>query len=356
MARPGTKRTTQRVRGAPSDTCARPRPQASRPLRRRLQPGCACPSHAVMDDWTHASASAAGTHGEATPATARRERIATYDALVDRVVRETHDAVTLVLAMPVRAEYRAGQFLTIDPHQFEELSDLTAYLEDVKGRREKVRAYSMCSSPLEPRVAVTVKEERYVRGVTRYPPLLSPYLVRRVIPGQTLTVVGFTGAYVLPRDVETRADHLVHLVAGSGSVPNFSLLKYALAAHPHLRHTFVYSNKTWEDVIFRDALAALEARFSERLRVVHTLTREESPERHGHDVHQGRVGADLLREVIPDPGASLVYACGPGIGPFERAAARARFEPPAPRFLETVLVALDEVGVPKERVKTEAYG
>ena len=309
-----------------------------------------------MDDLAPASGSAAGTRGEAAAPAEPRRRIATYDALVHDVVRETHDTVTLVLATPRRASYAAGHFLTIDPHQFEELQDLTAYLEDAKGRREKPRAYSMCSSPLEPRVAVTVKEERYVRGVTRYPPLLSPYLVRRVVPGQPMTVVGFTGAYVLPGDVETRAAHLVHLVAGSGSVPNFAILKYALAVHPRLRHTFVYSNKTWDDVIYRDALAALEERFPKRLHVVHTLTREEHPERHGPDVRAGRVGAALLREVIPDPAAALVYACGPGIGPFERAAARARCEPPAPRFLETVLVALDAVGVPRKRVMTEVYG
>jgi ferredoxin-NADP reductase len=309
-----------------------------------------------MDDPSPASAASAETHREPTVAAAPRRRIATYDAHIHGVIRETRDTVTLVLATPARADYVAGHFLTIDPHQFEELQDLTAYLEDVKGRREKPRAYSMCSSPLEPRVAVTVKEERYVRGTTRYPPLLSPYLVRRVTPGQPMTVVGFTGAYVLPRDVEDHAEHLVHLVAGSGSVPNFAILKYALAVHPRLRHTFVYWNKTWDDVIFRDALAALAERFPERLRVVHALTREEHPERHGPDVRSGRVSAALLREVIPDPGAALVYACGPGIGPVERAAARARFEPPAPRFLESVLVAVSEIGVPKERVRTEAYG
>jgi len=309
-----------------------------------------------MDDTGPASAPAPGTRSEGATSSAPRRRIATYEATVEAVLRETHDTVTLVLATPARADYVAGHFLTIDPHQFEELEDLTAYLEDAKGRREKPRAYSMCSSPLEPRVAVTVKEERYVRGTTRYPPLLSPYLVRRVAPGQPMTVVGFTGAYVLPRDVEARAEHLVHLVAGSGSVPNFAILKYALAVHPRLRHTFVYSNKTWDDVIFRDALAALAERFPERLRLVHTLTREASPERHGANVRRGRVDAALLREVIPDPGASLVYACGPGIGPFERAAARARFEPPAPRFLESVLVALAAIGVPKDRVRTEAYG
>jgi ferredoxin-NADP reductase len=43
-------------------------------------------------------------------------------------------------------------------------------------------------------------------------------------------------------------------------VPNFSMLKFALEHHPSLRHTFLYSNKTWDDVIFRDAPGAARGR------------------------------------------------------------------------------------------------
>lgn len=286
----------------------------------------------------------------------RRRRIEPREATVVEVVRETHDTITIVLETSQPAEYEAGHFLTVDPHQFEELADIVAYFEEAKGRREPPRAYSMSSSPLEPRPAFTVKEERYERGVTRYPPILSPYLVRRLAPGQRLTVVGFTGGYVLPPDVEGRAEHLVHVVAGSGAIPNYAILKHALAVHPRLRHTFVCSNKTWGDVLFREGLAALEARHPERLRVVHALTREPRPERRGPAVREGRVGAALLRELVPDPSACLAYACGPAVGARERAAARARGELPRPRFLEAVVSALAEIGVPEDRVKTEAYG
>jgi ferredoxin-NADP reductase len=300
---------------------------------------------------------AAATRIGPAPASTSRKRIRELDATVIDVVAETRDTVTLVFATPERAEYAAGHFLTIDPHQFDDLADLVAYLEEVKGRREPPRAYSMCSSPLEPHLAVTVKEERYVRGTTRYPPLLSPYLVRRVRPGQGMKIVGFTGAYVLPPDVEVRTRHLVHVVAGSGSVPNYAILKYALAVHPELRHTFVYSSRTWADVIFREALAALEERFPDRLRVVHTLTREDDhPERHGPRVRKGRLDSGLLREVVPDPATCLAYVCGPANGPWERAAARERGETPKPRFLETALAALAEIGVSKDRVKTETWG
>ena len=231
-----------------------------------------------------------------------------------------------------------------------------AFLEDLKGKREPPRAYSMASSPHEKYLAVTVKEERYVTGLTQYPPLLSPLLVRRVQRGQRLTIVGFTGPYTLPPDVISRTDHLVHLVAGSGSVPNYAILKHSLALLPELRHTFIYSNKTWGDIIFRRQLEELRERHPDLLRVVHTLTRDETAARRGPDVRQGRVSAELLRELIPDPTACLVYACGPAVGPIERRAAKERGELPQPRFLEAALAAVEAAGVPKERVKTESYG
>jgi 3-ketosteroid 9alpha-monooxygenase subunit B len=291
------------------------------------------------------------------PAPQPRRRIKELEAMVADVVVETHDTVTIVLFTGnERLEYDPGNFLTIDPHQFEGLERWTAYLEDLKGKREPPRAYSMASAPSERYVAFTVKEERYQRGVTKYPPLLSPLLVRRVQRGQRLSIVGFTGPYTLPPDVVSRTDHLVHLVAGSGSVPNFAILKHSLALLPELRHTFVYSNKTWGDIIFRRQLEELRERHPDRLRVVHTLTREETASRRGPDVRHGRVTAELLRELIPDPTACLVYACGPAIGPIERRAAKERGEVPQPRFLEAALAAVKEAGVPAERIKTESYG
>jgi ferredoxin-NADP reductase len=295
--------------------------------------------------------------GEPVRVEAPRKRIKELEAMVADIVVETADTTTLVLFTGNdRLEYQPGHFLTIDPHQFEGLERFIAFFEDVKGKKEPPRAYSLASAPHERYLAITVKEERYERGVTKYPPLLSPLLVKRTPRGSALVITGFTGPYTLPPDVESRTDHLVHVVAGSGSVPNFSILKHALREHPRLRHTFVYSNKTWDDVIYRGALRELEAEHPRRLRVVHTLTREYDAERHGPNVRSGRLGPDLLRELVPDPGACLVYACGPAIGPWERLAARERGEEPKPRFLENAVAALQEIGVGKDRIKRESYG
>ena len=277
--------------------------------------------------------------------------------MVADVVVETPDTSTLVFFTGNdRLDYRAGHFLTIDPHQFEALDRFTAFLEHLKGRNEPPRAYSMCSAPHERYLAVTVKEERYVPNLTKYPPLLSPLLVKRTVRGMRLVVTGFTGPYTLPEDVTTRTDHVVHVCAGSGSVPNLSILKFALANHPTLRHTFLYSNKTWDDVIFRDTLAELERNNSDRLRVVHTLTRETDERVFGPQVRTGRIGEALLREVIPDAGSCFVYLCGPGISKWDREAARAAGTEPQPRFLESTLGALRAIGVADARIKRESYG
>jgi 3-ketosteroid 9alpha-monooxygenase subunit B len=288
---------------------------------------------------------------------AASRRIKELEVMVADVVVETPDTTTLVLFTGNdRLEYSAGHFLTIDPHQFEALERFTAFLEDLKDRREPPRAYSMCSAPHERYLAVTVKEERYVSGQTKFPPLLSPMLVKRTVRGMRLVVTGFTGPYTLPANLESQTDHVVHICAGSGSVPNFSMIKFALAHHPDVRHTVLYSNKTWDDVIFRDALADLTARHPERLTVVHSLTRETNEKLFGPSVRRGRISQELIRDVVPNLTGPLFYVCGPGISKWDLEAAKHSGVAPTPRFLESVLDALTALGVPASRIKREFYG
>ena len=287
----------------------------------------------------------------------KRRKIKEMEVMIADVKKETPDTTTLFLFTGNDyLEYRAGHFLTIDPHQFDALERFIAYFEEIKGKKEAPRAYSIASAPHEKYLAITVKEERYLSGVTRYPPLLSPLLVKHMVRGMRLVGTGFTGPYVLPEDIESRTDHIVHLCAGSGGVPNFSILKHALVQHPGIRHTFVYSNKTWSDVIYRDALSELERQYSDRLTIIHTLTREEEVASKNLPMRKGRVTAALLRETIADPNACMVYACGPAISPLDRKIAKETGVPPVPRFLETVLESLGELGVPNEHIMTESYG
>jgi ferredoxin-NADP reductase len=286
-----------------------------------------------------------------------RQEIRPLEVMVAEVIRETHDAVTLVFFTGNDTlTYRAGHFLTIAPHQFPQLAGLTNYFEHVKGRKEPQRAYSMSSAPHERLLAVTVKEEPYIPDQTPYPPLLSPFLVHGLAAGQRLRVVGFTGPYTLPEDIDSQTDHLVHVCAGSGSVPNFSILKHALHKGVKARQTLLYGNKTRDDIIFRDQLEALQREHPHRLQIVHALSREPKAERHGSSYRTGHVDRALLEEFIGDPKTAVVFTCGPGITSFDRKAARAKGQEPTARFLETTLASLQAMGMPKDRINYESYG
>jgi ferredoxin-NADP reductase len=214
----------------------------------------------------------------------------------------------------------------------------------------------MSSAPHEPLVAITVKDEEFLPGLTKYPPLLAPYLIHGRLPGARIKVQGFMGPYALPDDVQERTDHIVHIVAGSGAVPNFSILKDAVHRGLKLRHTVLCSHKTWADMLFREALEKLEATHPDTVRVLYALTRETDESRFSPTVRKGRISQALLEELIPDRQTCLVYACGPAITPWERRKALETRTPATPRFMEAVLGHLHTLGVDDKRIKRETYG
>ena len=283
----------------------------------------------------------------------RAPAITKFDAVVADILVETPDTITASLDLGQPVKYRAGQYVSIDPHQFPALGSMTRYLEHLKGRHEPPRAYSMCSAPHEQHVAITIKEEVY-DGVMEYPPLISGFLVHQLRAGDRIEVTGFAGAYVLPEDL--KADHILHLCAGSGSVPNVSIIKDSLLRHAKLRHTFVYSNKTSQDVIFRAALAELQGQHPDRLKVIHTLTRESGISSPHEDIRCGRVTLELLREILDREPNSVVYSCGPAVSVWDKRAHAAKGTVPPPRFLETMQSYLTELSFPKDRIKVEAFG
>jgi ferredoxin-NADP reductase len=289
--------------------------------------------------------------------TLRPQRIRHIPVLVSDVVVETADTVTLILdAGDDPRDYKAGQYVSIDPHQFPAIHGYAGYFEEAKGRKEPPRAYSMVSTPDEPYLAITIKEELFERGKTKYPPLLSPFLVHHPLKGARLEVTGYAGAYYLSERVADLTDHVVHLCAGSGSVPNVSMIKWGLAHLPSVRHTLIYSNKTWNDIIYRDLLAAMEGQSGGRLRVVHTITREPEDFPYTDNILRGRISAELIARLAGDVKTCMFFACGPAVTVWDKRAAKAEGREPPPRFMESVHAALHELGVPKERFKEEAFG
>ncbi len=225
---------------------------------------------------------------------------------VKRVVRETRDAISIVLDVPEpsvgRFGYRAGQFLTL--------------LVCVDGREHR-RCYSMSSVPaVGEDLRITVKRDR--DGV------VSNWLNDTAAPGNEIHALPPQGRFVL-KDTERE---LVAFAGGSGITPVFSLLRSALESTTRATRLF-YANRGRESVIFDDALAALSVRHPARFVVHHHLDDENG------FVTPADVEAFVARAENADD--AEYYICGPG------------------PFMDIVQTTLRTAGVPADRVHLEHF-
>jgi hypothetical protein len=68
------------------------------------------------------------------------------------------------------------------------------------------------------------------------------------------------------------------------------------------------------------------------------------------------VTEELIGEFIGDPSSCHVFTCGPGLTRWDKKAANEQGEDPQPRFLESTLEALANLGIDKKRISRESYG
>lgn len=291
--------------------------------------------------------------------TPSRPGLRKMSGVVVAVVRQTQDTSTLYFSVGETGEYEAGQFITIVPQQFVALKRWIAYLEVRKDAPERIRAYSMSSSPGEKYLSITVKTEQYHAEKDRYPPLLSPFLVSEQLEDSSVEIHGYSGVYTLPDDHARKTDQILHLCAGSGVVPNYSILKDQLRKQKNasVKHTMIYVNTSRHNIIFHDQLEALAAAFPNRFEVIHMLTREENPKAHGPRYKKGRPDTETIKSYIQDPSSVLVYACGPSITHWQKKRCKENgLPPPQPRFMESIVEAMKELNISGPRFKREVFG
>ncbi|MEK7484280.1 MAG: oxidoreductase, partial [Planctomycetota bacterium] len=197
---------------------------------------------------------------------------------------------------------------------------------------------------------------RYLSGSTLFPPLLSPSLVRQTIPGTRMIITGFTGPYTLEDKTSAQSERIVHICAGSGIVPSYSIIKHDLRVNEKSKHLLIYSNKTISDAIFFKQLKAVEEEFPNRLQVIHTLTREKNENLFNSKVRKGRVSKELIAEFIPDPKSVKIFTCGPDHSVWQKKIAKEKGTPLAPSFMGDVLSALEKIGISPQQITKESYG
>lgn len=287
------------------------------------------------------------------------KKIRTIRGVVVSAVKETRDTWTLhIFVGDNDKDYHAGQFISIPPQQFIEMADMVKYFEYEKGKKEPVRAYSLTSAPHEKYVSITIKPEIYEPYPGSFPPLLSPILASDILVGREIEFTGYAGGYVVPEELDPAISHVVHLVAGSGMVPSYSILKDQLfnKKNPWTKHTVLYVNKTLNDVIFYKELCALEETFPDRLSIKHFLSQEKTHTSLGPNYFYCRPNIEHVYQMMPNPQNTLFFACGPAVTKWQKRHAQETGAEIKPRFMEWVHDVMETLNIDKKRIKREVYG
>jgi ferredoxin-NADP reductase len=232
-------------------------------------------------------------------------------AQVRDVVVETHRVKSLMLQPARWPGHLPGQHVDIR---------LTA--ED--GYRAQ-RSYSIASPPEDDLLALTV--ERVDDGE------VSPYLLDEIRVGDQLELRGPIGGYFVWTGAATEPVYL--LAGGTGITPLMSILRHRDRRPSRPPALLIYSARSWEDIVYRDELAAMMRRDSS-FRLVYALTRQQ-PE--GWTGHRGRINKSLLSaNWFPPAHNPTIYVCGPAA------------------FVETAAGLLVELGFAPLSIKTERFG
>lgn len=256
---------------------------------------------------------AAGPAPSPAAATAAAKRPWSGRLRVAAIFSETPDVKTFRLMNLAGGDipftFMPGQFLT--------------FSAEIAGERAR-RSYTIASSPTQrSHVEVTVKRE--AQG------LISRHLHDQVAVGDLLEVSAPMGVFTF---TGAEADSIVLISGGVGITPMMSVTRYLTDLSFPGDIFFLHGARTPHDLVFREELEGLQKRYA-NLRVAVTVGSAEGTAWMGY---QGYVSKEFIARVVPEIARRRVHLCGP------------------PPMMAAVKAALAELGVPKEQVKTEAFG
>jgi ferredoxin-NADP reductase/Fe-S-cluster-containing hydrogenase component 2 len=186
------------------------------------------------------------------------------------------------------------------------------------------RSYTIASTPTwRDRVEITVKREDHG--------LVSRWLHDELKPGDEVEVDAPNGTFYFSGEGH---NSVVLIGGGVGITPMMSAARYLTETRwPGTIH-MVLSFQSPADFIFRDEIAALEAR-NPLLRVTVTMSR---PDGQSWSGRKGHIDAALLAEAVPDITSQRTHLCGP------------------PQMMEAVKSDLIGLGLADDQIRIEAFG
>ena len=202
-----------------------------------------------------------------------------------------------------------GQFLT--------------FAAEVDGKRIR-RSYTIASSPTQrDYVELTVKRED--QGAE------SCYLHDTVAIGDHLEVSGPAGVFTF---TGTEADSIVLISGGVGITPMMCITRYLIDRAFPGDIFFLCGASAPQSFIFREELEYLRKRHA-NLHIFATVDRVDGTPWTGE---VGLISKEFIAQAVPEIARRRVHVCGP------------------PAMMAAVKSALVELGVPKDKTKSEAFG
>lgn len=168
--------------------------------------------------------------------------------------KETKDTVVVEFDIPNKLQkdfqFKQGQYLT---------------LKSIINKETIRRSYSLCSSPLDNKWKVAIKQIPNGK--------FSTFANQELKIGDTLDVMKPDGNFFIDVTPEKANNHIA-FAAGSGITPMISIIKTHLLAEPKSTFKLFYLNRTVKSIIFKEEIEQLKNRFFDRFQVFYFLTKE----------------------------------------------------------------------------------
>lgn len=231
--------------------------------------------------------------------------VTTFELPVIEMRQETHDVRSIKLSFDGNEfGYRPGQYMMVELD-----------VQDVENGNS--RPLSIASSPTEDFLLFSTR--------ISHTPFKQKFNGLRV--GDKIKIKGPMGIFVLKED----AKEIRFLGGGIGITPFRDMIKCASDKKLPVKLTLLYSNRTADDICYRDEWPVFEQE-NPNLRVVHTITDDVSW--HGR---KGRINEAMIREFCSDLNNTLFYICGP------------------PGMVDGLSSLLKTMDIPPQNIKVEKF-
>lgn len=218
-----------------------------------------------------------------------------HDLKVTNYKKETNDSahISFEITDDLRPlfNFKQGQYLNLK---------LLLNGEDLR------RSYSIVNAPTEGNDQLEILVKHLDDGK------VSSFLNQNLNLGDVIEVSPPEGHFYTNYHQSNQKNY-IGLAAGSGISPVLSNLIEALYQEPNSTAYLFFSNKSLNDIIFKERIDALVEKFQGRLKVIYLLSREKHFE---DELFEGRISAEKLEKMFErfpeiDPKESVFFLCGP---------------------------------------------